>query len=73
MDFHSLEGGVHLTVRWKDEREYQLASAFLQDLLGEAPPSTGRPDEIPTYYVQNDKFFDALFAFQRRLRGSTEK
>jgi hypothetical protein len=68
-DIHSLKSGVHFTLRWKDEREYQLGKSFLNELLADTPQLSAQPsDKVPTFYLEDDRFIDALFEFRRKLR-----
>jgi hypothetical protein len=66
MEFYTVATGVAFSVTWKDEDEYRLATAFLDDLIG-GPIRRHDPNKPAFYYFETQQQ-DALFRFQRELR-----
>lgn len=66
MEFYTVATGVAFSVTWKDEDEYRLAKAFLDNLVG-GPVARHNPNKPESYYFETEQQRDALFRFQREL------
>jgi hypothetical protein len=66
MEFY-LAGAV-FRWRWANERDYQAAKAFLENLLGYPAMKSG---DIDFFYFEDRSQYDALVAFREKLERET--
>lgn len=69
MEIYNVASGVQYEYQWRDAQEFEIARAFLDDLLGpDARSSQPDPDEPLFYYMKNETQRDAWFQFSGELR-----
>jgi hypothetical protein len=62
MEFY--KDGVTFRWKWRNEKEYRAAKAFLENLLGYPAMKAG---ELDFFYFANKQQFDSLVEFRREL------
>lgn len=69
MEFYIATTGVALFLSWRNEREFRMGQAFLQE-LADGPVYTKKlyPDQPDIYYLETEQQYEALMNFRQRLR-----